>query len=100
MVFEQILQEIDRRKQKNRVFVIGITGIDASGETKFTESLAGFLLSLERNVQVIHLDHFHNPKKSGIQGKTRQRTISIVASTLRLLLTSCWFHWECIAVIR
>jgi uridine kinase len=69
MVFEQILQEIDRRKQKNRVFVIGITGIDASGKTKFTESLAGFLLSLERNVQVIHLDHFHNPQKVRYSGE-------------------------------
>ena len=37
-VFEKIVEQIKQRKQEDRSFVIGITGIDCSGKSIFAES--------------------------------------------------------------
>ena len=58
-----IFSEIRNRKQGGKVFIIGITGIDASGKTKFSEELEEFLVSKNYKTQVINLDDFHNPQK-------------------------------------
>ena len=60
-IFDKILDEINSRKQKNKAFVTGITGIDCSGKTKFAESLEQFLISKDFSTQLISLDDFHNP---------------------------------------
>lgn len=70
-IFKKILGEIDRRKLDNRPFVVGITGIDSSGKTMFTESLAKFLISKNRQVQVISLDDFHNPRQVRYSGRNQ-----------------------------
>jgi uridine kinase len=70
-IFEKILDEIDGRKPGNRPFIIGITGIDSAGKTMFAESLAGFLKAKNRDVQVISLDDFHNPKQVRYSGKNQ-----------------------------
>ena len=62
-IFEKILTEIDRRKSRDRPFVVGITGIDAAGKTLFTEALENHLITKNRHVQVISLDDFHNPRQ-------------------------------------
>ena len=62
-VFEKILGEIQRKKSGSWPFVVGITGIDSSGKTMFTDSLADFLVSKNRRVQKINLDDFHNPRQ-------------------------------------
>jgi len=60
-IFETILNEINKRK-KDEPFVVGISGIDTAGKTKFAEALCQFLISKGSKVQTINLDDFHNPK--------------------------------------
>ncbi|UCC17313.1 MAG: hypothetical protein JSU58_01860, partial [Dehalococcoidales bacterium] len=60
-VFEKILNDIISRKQPDHPFILGITGIDASGKTKFTDRLDNFLSDKAYPVQKIHIDDFHNP---------------------------------------
>jgi HAD superfamily hydrolase (TIGR01549 family) len=59
--FEKILKDIVSLKQPDKPLVIGITGIDASGKTLFTDGLSNFLSGKEYPVQVIRIDDFHNP---------------------------------------
>jgi phosphoglycolate phosphatase-like HAD superfamily hydrolase/uridine kinase len=68
-IFVKILQDIDSSKQPEHPFIAGITGIDASGKTTFTEGLSKFLLKNNYHVQVIHVDDFHNPKKIRYAGE-------------------------------
>jgi len=70
-IFEKILEDINIRKQKNKAFVVGITGIDCSGKTKFTESLEQFLISKDFKTQIINLDDFHNPKVYRYSGENQ-----------------------------
>lgn len=70
-IFEKILEEIKKRKQKDRAFVVGITGIDTSGKTKFAEVFEKFLISRNHRIQVINLDNFHNPKKIRYSGENQ-----------------------------
>jgi HAD superfamily hydrolase (TIGR01549 family) len=60
-IFEGILNDINRKKLKNKAFVIGINGIDGAGKTKFADSLEKFMISRGYETQAIHLDDFHNP---------------------------------------
>ena len=62
LIFENILNEIKKRKQKNRAFVLGINGIDGSGKTEFAKNFKKFLLSQKINAQIIHIDDFCNSK--------------------------------------
>jgi uridine kinase len=68
-IFEKILTEIEKRKDKNKPFVVGITGIDGSGKTRFAEALEGFLIERGLKTQAIHLDDFHHPKEIRYAGK-------------------------------
>lgn len=61
-VFETILEATTSLKQPEHPFIIGISGIDASGKTMFADGLSKFLSGKEYPVQVIHVDDFHNPK--------------------------------------
>lgn len=60
-IFDKILKVIISLKQPDKPFIIGITGIDASGKTQFTDGLSNFLSGKEYPVQVIRIDDFHNP---------------------------------------
>ncbi len=62
-VFDEILVEIKNRKQAETPFVVGISGIDSAGKTKFAESFQEFLNSKDYMTQLIKLDDFHNPRK-------------------------------------
>jgi HAD superfamily hydrolase (TIGR01549 family) len=68
-IFEKILGEIERKKDKNSPFVVGINGIDGSGKTEFAEALEKFLIDRNYQTQAIHLDDFHNPKAIRYAGK-------------------------------
>lgn len=62
LIFEKILEEINRRKQKDQAFVLGINGIDGAGKTKFAEAFEEFLISKNYETQIIPIDDFHNPQ--------------------------------------
>jgi uridine kinase len=68
-IFEKVLGEIERRKDRNRPFVVGISGIDGAGKTRFAESLEKFLIARKRETQAINLDDFHNPRKVRYAGQ-------------------------------
>jgi phosphoglycolate phosphatase-like HAD superfamily hydrolase/uridine kinase len=61
-IFEKILEEIRRKKDKNIPFVVGVSGIDGAGKSSFAESLERYLVAHNGETQAIHLDDFHNPK--------------------------------------
>jgi uridine kinase len=49
--------------------IIGVTGIDTSGKTRFAEALSEFLISKGHKTQLINLDDFHNPKSIRYSGQ-------------------------------
>jgi phosphoglycolate phosphatase len=63
LIFNVMLKEVKNRKGRDRAFILGITGIDASGKTRFAEGLAKFINSKGYETQIIRLDDFHNPKE-------------------------------------
>ena len=87
-IFEKILDEINRRKLGNRPFVVGITGIDSSGKTLFTESLAKFLISKNQKVQVISLDDFHNPRQVRYSGEHQAENYYHRSFNIRAIIES------------
>jgi len=68
-IFDKILSEIERKKDKDRPFVVGISGIDGSGKTEFSNALEKFLTDHNYRIQAIHLDDFHHPKEFRYAGK-------------------------------
>jgi phosphoglycolate phosphatase-like HAD superfamily hydrolase/uridine kinase len=87
-ILENILGEIDRRKTGNRPFVVGITGIDSAGKTTFAESLAEFLKSKNRDVQVIRLDDFHNPRQVRYSGENQAENYYQRSFNIRTIMES------------
>ncbi len=69
-IFEIMLLDIKKAKKSDRAFIIGVSGIDASGKTKFADALAAFLASNSYTTQLVHLDDFHNPKKLRYSGES------------------------------
>ncbi len=89
-IFEKILGEIKVRKDKNRPFVIGISGIDGAGKTEFAGAFEKFLNKQEFKTQAIHLDDFHNPKAIRYAGNDQadnyyRRSFNIDLITEKLL---------------
>ena len=68
-VFDEILAEINKRKEEDRPFVLGITGIDGAGKTTFAAAFEKYLLSRNYQTQMIHLDDFHNPEAIRYSGE-------------------------------
>ena len=60
-VFAEILNKINQRQQADRPFILGITGIDGAGKSRFAAALRRYLDSRNYRTQIIHLDDFHNP---------------------------------------
>jgi phosphoglycolate phosphatase-like HAD superfamily hydrolase/uridine kinase len=68
-IFEGILDEVIKRKQKDKPWIIGISGIDGAGKSTFAGSLEAFLNSKSYPTQAIHLDDFHNPQAIRYSGE-------------------------------
>jgi len=88
-IFEKISGEIKKKKDKNKPFVIGISGIDGAGKTSFAESLERYLVKHDNQTQAIHLDDFHNPKAVRYAGEdeaenyyTRSFNLNIIVEKL------------------
>jgi len=62
-VFERILEAADKKKLKDKAFVIGVNGIDCSGKTTFAKELDEFLKAKGKHTQLIHIDDFQNPRE-------------------------------------
>ncbi|MFW9996368.1 MAG: hypothetical protein ACFFD4_30275 [Candidatus Odinarchaeota archaeon] len=91
VVFEKILEAITSQKRDSRPFVIGITGIDASGKTLFAKALGDYLQSKFLRMQFINLDDFHNPQKIRYSGEDQaesyySRSFDIKTIVEKLLL--------------
>ena len=61
-IFTHLLNVIIEKKSPEAPFVVGINGIDGSGKTSTASKFAGFLEDETQEVQLIHIDDFHNPK--------------------------------------
>ncbi len=48
--------------------IIGISGVDASGKTEFTDAYSRFLAEIGVENQIVHIDDFHNPVRVRQQG--------------------------------
>ncbi len=70
-IYEQILDAVNSRKQKDRAFIIGINGIDCSGKTQFAAGLETWLQAKGYPTQLISLDDFHNPKAIRYAGENQ-----------------------------
>ena len=70
-IFENILNEIKKRKQENKAFVLGINGIDGSGKTEFAENFKKFLLLNKHKAQIINMDDFFNSKGERYSGNNQ-----------------------------
>ena len=68
-IYEQILDAVKRKKQKDKAFIIGINGIDCSGKSTFATALDSWLRARGCPTQLITLDDFHNPKAIRYAGK-------------------------------
>ncbi len=60
-VCERIEGEVRRRKIPERAFIVGVTGIDCSGKTRFATGLEEFLQKRGQQAMTVHLDDFHRP---------------------------------------
>jgi phosphoglycolate phosphatase len=63
-----VFDGIEKRLLRQGKRFIGISGIDTSGKTAFSEAFARYLRSIGRKCLVIHMDDFHNPLALRRQG--------------------------------
>ena len=61
-ILGRIAEFVGLRKLQDRPFVLGVTGIDASGKTHFASELATHVESSGLGVQLVHVDDFHHPR--------------------------------------
>jgi HAD superfamily hydrolase (TIGR01549 family) len=71
-LFQRVIEEAERRKQKDKALVIGINGIDGAGKTEFAKALETYFKTNGHQTQLIHLDDFHNPKAIRYSGKDQE----------------------------
>lgn len=69
MSFALIRAATSSLRRPDRAFVIGVSGIDASGKTLFSDGLKSFL-ARDWHVELIHLDDFHNAKQYRYAGRS------------------------------
>jgi len=70
-MLSKVLDRIERdivECKPQRAFVIGVNGVDTSGKTIFTTSLAEHFKERGRPVQMIGLDDFHHPRARREEG--------------------------------
>jgi phosphoglycolate phosphatase len=85
-ILEHICADLSRQKQ-DRAMVVGINGVDTSGKTTFTLSLADYLRDHGHRTQVVHLDDFHNSRAVRSQGTDERDAYITHAFNLDLLVT-------------
>lgn len=61
-VITNIASLIVKKRQENTPLIVGITGVDTSGKTQLTNELKVALINQGYQVQVVHVDDFHNEK--------------------------------------
>lgn len=61
-VLDSIASRIQLTRDQATPYLVGITGMDAAGKTRFAEDLKAHLASSSFPVTIVHLDDFHNPK--------------------------------------
>ena len=66
-ILGRIAEFVGLRKPHDRPFVLGVTGIDASGKTHFAFDLGAHIESYGLSVQLVHVDDFHHPKSARYQ---------------------------------
>lgn len=64
----EVFDGIEKRLIRQGKRFIGISGIDTSGKTAFSEAFARYLRSIGKKCLVIHMDDFHNPLALRRQG--------------------------------
>lgn len=57
----QVFYRVRERLQAGKPRVLGLSGVDASGKTRFFEDYAAFLRATGVPCRVVHLDDYHNP---------------------------------------
>ncbi|WP_425448315.1 hypothetical protein [Dethiothermospora halolimnae] len=70
-VFQEIYINIKELNPIDRPCIIGVNGIDTSGKTEFAKKFKQYLEEKEHNVQIVHIDDFHNPKKVRYSGENQ-----------------------------
>jgi HAD superfamily hydrolase (TIGR01549 family) len=68
-IFQRIEEEIRQCKSADKPFVVGVTGIDAAGKTRFAGDLERYLAFHDYKIQMVHLDDFHNPRAVRYSGE-------------------------------
>lgn len=81
-LYNNILHEIVRRKNKDNPFVVGINGVDTSGKTEFTRELWKYISKTGFKVQIVNIDDFHNPSR--IRSKEKDPVISYTNNAFNL----------------
>lgn len=59
---DQVVERLLARKRPGQPLLVGISGIDASGKTRFSAELATALQEIGLPAQVVHLDDYHLPR--------------------------------------
>jgi FMN phosphatase YigB (HAD superfamily)/uridine kinase len=62
-IFHHLFNAIKVRKRFDCPFLVFISGIDCSGKTYFSQALQNFIVAQGGDVQLVHLDDFHHPRK-------------------------------------
>lgn len=63
-IYHLLAQNIETENKR----VVGINGVDTSGKSTFTNQFANFLISIGKEVEVLHIDDFHNPREIRLTG--------------------------------
>ncbi|WP_377863508.1 hypothetical protein [Bacillus sp. R86525] len=62
-MIDELTSTILNSRNNTQPYIVGISGVDTSGKSRLTDELESKLLELNYDVQVIHIDDFHNPKR-------------------------------------
>ncbi len=83
-VFAQ-LERLFGERRRSGPLVIGLSGPDAAGKTRFTQGLTAHLAARGHSMTVIHVDDFHNPRELRYQGHDEVESYLSHAFNLELL---------------
>ncbi|MGF7057471.1 hypothetical protein [Brassicibacter mesophilus] len=70
-IFDYIYKNLISKKQVNKPLIVGINGIDTCGKTVFSKNLEKYLKDKGHEVQLTHIDDFHNPTEIRYSGKNQ-----------------------------
>lgn len=73
-IYKDIAEQLIDKKIKAKPLIVGVNGVDTSGKTTLTMEFGKYLSKSGFNVQIVHLDDFHNP--SSLRNKESDPIIS------------------------